>query len=119
MRKIIGAKDFVKMFGEAKPHPKGSRQNVFGGEDALKVAPKLEGVDKTHKDIDLLKLRSIAVVHKWVFTRTPGGAYRRLTSRFTDEEVVSPDFGDKVREVVKVMVPFVHMWVTPRSDRSG
>ena len=28
---------------------------------------------------------------------------------FTDEEVVSPDFGDKVREVVKVMVPFVHM----------
>jgi hypothetical protein len=33
---------------------------VFGHEDALKVAPK--GVDKGHKDIDLLKLRSVAVV---------------------------------------------------------
>lgn len=64
MRNTIGAPAFVKLFGEAKPHPKGGRQNVFGNEDALKVAPKLEGVDKTHKDIDLLKLRSIAVVHK-------------------------------------------------------
>lgn len=64
LRDVIEAKDFVKLFGEAKPHPKGLRQNVFGNEDALKVAPKLEGVDKTHKDIDLLKLRSIAVVHK-------------------------------------------------------
>lgn len=55
------------MFGPAKPHKDGKninskRQNVFGHEDALKVAPK--GVDKDHKDIDLLKLRSVAVVHQ-------------------------------------------------------
>jgi len=50
------------MFGPAKPDKNGKRQNVFGHDDALKVAPK--GVDKTHKDIDLLKLRSVAVVHQ-------------------------------------------------------
>lgn len=37
---------------------------MFGAEDALKVAPKIQGVDKTHKDIDLLKLRTIGVVYK-------------------------------------------------------
>lgn len=52
----------MNLFGPAKPHAKGERQNVFGHEDALKVAPK--GVDKGHKDIDLLKLRSVAVVHQ-------------------------------------------------------
>jgi uncharacterized protein (DUF2461 family) len=61
-RQVIGAKEFVKMFGEATPKKGGGRQNVFGHDDALKVAPK--GVDKTHKDIDLLKLRSVAVVKK-------------------------------------------------------
>lgn len=34
-------------FGEPRPHPKGIRQNVFGGDDELKTAPK--GVDKNHK----------------------------------------------------------------------
>ena len=69
----------------AKPHPKGTRQNIFGGEDELKVAPK--GVDKTHKyvttasvrlppprgmltldtrDIDILKCRSFAVIYRCV-----------------------------------------------------
>ncbi len=61
-RQTIGHPDFVRSFGAAKPHPKGKRQNVFGHEDALKVAPK--GVEKGHKDIDLLKLRSVAVVHE-------------------------------------------------------
>jgi uncharacterized protein (DUF2461 family) len=64
LRDCISRPDFVEMFGPPKPGPKGKRQNVFGHDDALKVAPKLEGVDKTHKDIDLLKLRSIAVVKK-------------------------------------------------------
>lgn len=64
-RDVIEEEEFVKLFGPAKPGKKGVRQNVFGNEDQLKVAPK--GVDKGHKDIDLLKLRSIAVVHKWVF----------------------------------------------------
>lgn len=46
LREVIGAKEFVDVFGPAKPHKKGERQNVFGSEDMLKVAPK--GVDKTH-----------------------------------------------------------------------
>lgn len=61
-RDVISSPEFVKMFGPAKPDKNGKRQNVFGHDDALKVAPK--GVDKTHKDIDLLKLRSVAVVHQ-------------------------------------------------------
>lgn len=75
-------------FGEPRPHPKGKRQNVFGGEDELKTAPK--GVDKHHKsvlssftatstywylkprDIDLLKCRSLAVSQKYVSRRSLG-----------------------------------------------
>lgn len=41
-RQVIGEKEFVKWFGEAK-EKKGERRNVFGHDDALKVAPK--GVD--------------------------------------------------------------------------
>ncbi|GFZ48206.1 hypothetical protein JCM24511_05954 [Saitozyma sp. JCM 24511] len=89
-RETISYPDFVRLFGPPKPHPKGKRQNVFGHEDALKVAPK--GVDKEHKDIDLLKLRSVAVVH-----------------RFTDEQVLAEDFMDKVGEVAAVLRPFVRM----------
>ena len=47
LRQIISAPEFVELFGEPKPHPKGERQNVFGHEDELKVAPK--GVTKDHK----------------------------------------------------------------------
>jgi hypothetical protein len=73
----------VQLFGEAKPHPKGQRRNIFGRDDELKVAPK--GVGKDHRyrifmcqelsqqltnfnnrDIDLLKCRSFAVVHQFV-----------------------------------------------------
>lgn len=46
LRQIISSTEFTKLFGEARPHPKGLRRNVFGGEDELKVAPK--GVDKNH-----------------------------------------------------------------------
>lgn len=42
---------------------------MFGHDDQLKVAPK--GVAKDHKDIDLLKLRSIAVVKKRVLRTFP------------------------------------------------
>jgi hypothetical protein len=34
------------------------RRSVFGGEDALKVAPK--GMDKNHPDIELLKVRGLS-----------------------------------------------------------
>ncbi|KAI0357690.1 hypothetical protein OH77DRAFT_1421782 [Trametes cingulata] len=89
LRRIISAPEFEALFGPARPHPKGLRQNVFGFEDELKVAPK--GVDKTHKDIDLLKCRSFAVVHK-----------------FTDKQVLSPDFKHELARIVKVVRPFVH-----------
>lgn len=70
--------DFVKWFGppkgevttkpKAKNKSKSSsepqRCNLWGGDDELKVAPKIPGVDKTHKDIDWLKLRSFCVIHK-------------------------------------------------------
>ncbi|KAF8987368.1 hypothetical protein BDQ17DRAFT_1414942 [Cyathus striatus] len=89
LRQVISHPDFVKFFGTAKPHPKGARQNIFGMEDELKVAPK--GVDKGHKDIDLLKLRSFAVVH-----------------RFMDSEVLSPDFKNSLVDVARIVTPFVH-----------
>ncbi|KAI9633604.1 uncharacterized protein MKK02DRAFT_28411 [Dioszegia hungarica] len=89
-RDVIGSEAFVDMFGPASPGKKGERRNVFGHEDALKVAPK--GVDKGHKDIDLLKLRSVAVV-----------------KHFTDEEVLDLDFQETVKNVVNVMTPFVHL----------
>ena len=54
LRSIISAPDFVEFFGEARPHPDGERQNIFGMDDELKVAPK--GFAKDHKyarfDID-------------------------------------------------------------------
>jgi uncharacterized protein (TIGR02453 family) len=66
-RDEISKPEFVKLFGPPKADKSGKRQNVFGHDDALKVAPK--GVDKEHKDIDLLKLRSVAVVHQWVVSQ--------------------------------------------------
>ncbi|THU97551.1 hypothetical protein K435DRAFT_857497 [Dendrothele bispora CBS 962.96] len=89
LRQVISAPDFVKFFGPSKPKGNGERQNIFGMEDELKVAPK--GVDKDHKDIDLLKCRSFVVIHY-----------------FLDSEVTSPDFQEKLIEVAGVMRPFVH-----------
>ncbi|KAF9263955.1 hypothetical protein L218DRAFT_864014 [Marasmius fiardii PR-910] len=88
-RDIISAPEFVEFFGEAKRQPNGERSNIFGAEDELKVAPK--GVEKDHKDIDLLKCRSFAVVH-----------------RFLDTEVLEPDFNQKLADVARVLRPFVH-----------
>ncbi|KAF9652261.1 hypothetical protein BDM02DRAFT_2901205 [Thelephora ganbajun] len=89
LRQIISSTEFTKLFGEARPHPQGERRNIFGGEDELKVAPK--GVDKNHPDIDLLKCRSFAVIH-----------------RIADEVVLGPDFVKKLKEFVVVLRPFVH-----------
>lgn len=52
-RKLLKDKTFVKYFGE--PDPKKGRTSVFGADDALKKAPKMEGVTKDHPEIDLLK----------------------------------------------------------------
>ncbi|KAH0586702.1 hypothetical protein H2248_007918 [Termitomyces sp. 'cryptogamus'] len=89
LREVISAPEFVAYFGEPCPSKDGSRQNIFGREDELKVAPK--GIDKNHRDLDLLKCRSFAVVH-----------------RFLDSEVLAEDFAEKVGHVVRVMRPFVH-----------
>ncbi|KAG9125498.1 hypothetical protein FRC07_007350 [Ceratobasidium sp. 392] len=95
LRQIIAEPSFVKLFGPPKPlatkkgqEPK--RQSIFGGEDELKVAPA--GVNKNHRDIDLLKCRSFAVVH-----------------RFTDAQVLRKDFLEKtLRPVLEELRPFVH-----------
>jgi len=90
LRRIINAPLFVENFGPAKALSKNGRQrNIFGREDELKTAPK--GVDKDHKDIDLLKCRSFVVVHQ-----------------FTDKEVLSPDFRQTIMEVVKAAKPLVY-----------
>jgi len=89
LRGVISDPEFVNYFGAATPHPKGERQNIFGQEDELKVAPK--GVNKGHEDIDLLKLRSVAVTH-----------------HFLDSEVVASDFMSNVCTLIKVMKPLVH-----------
>jgi uncharacterized protein (TIGR02453 family) len=88
---ILASEAFTSHFGPPRPHPDGDRQSVFGHEDELKVAPK--GVDKNHKDIALLKCRSLAV-----------------SCRFTDAQVVAPgsEFIDTLRGVANVMTPFVH-----------
>ncbi|ETW77505.1 hypothetical protein HETIRDRAFT_327131 [Heterobasidion irregulare TC 32-1] len=89
LRQVISAEAFVARFGEPAPHPKGARRSIFGMEDELKVSPK--GIDKTHKNIDLLKCRSFVVVHK-----------------FTDEQVLRADFGQKLAEVFEVAKPLVY-----------
>ncbi|KAK7677846.1 hypothetical protein QCA50_019158 [Cerrena zonata] len=89
LRNVISAPAFVELFGEAKRHPKNERQNIFGMDDELKVSPK--GFDKNHKDIDLLKCRSFAVVHY-----------------FKDEEVLQEDFKEEVARIASIVRPFVH-----------
>ncbi|KIK78329.1 hypothetical protein PAXRUDRAFT_834605 [Paxillus rubicundulus Ve08.2h10] len=89
LREIISGPEFVSYFGEPRPHPKGKRQNVFGADDELKTAPK--GIDKNHKDIDLLRCRSLAV-----------------SQTFTDDQVLNPMFVQDIEKVVRVLQPFIH-----------
>ncbi|KZS89487.1 hypothetical protein SISNIDRAFT_458689 [Sistotremastrum niveocremeum HHB9708] len=91
LRSTISDPSFIQYFGPPTKHPKGERQSIFGAEDELKNAPKIEGVTKDHKDIDLLKLRSLAV-----------------SCRFTDSEVLAPTFKDDICKIVTILRPFVH-----------
>ncbi|EIW79501.1 hypothetical protein CONPUDRAFT_137848 [Coniophora puteana RWD-64-598 SS2] len=105
LRAVIARPAFVKLFGEPRPHPKGSKQNIFGAEDELKGAPK--GIDKGHKDIDLLRCRSFIV-----------------STRFSDKVVTSPDFIDELRRIAEVLMPFVRclndmITIQPDSDEEG
>jgi len=56
---------------------------------SLKMAPR--GFDKNHPDLDLIKMKQFIITHK-----------------FTDAEVLSDDFLEKVNEVLKVMRPFLN-----------
>lgn len=88
LRDVISNPTFESLFGPAK-WSNTKRQNIFGGEDQLKVAPK--GVPKDHPDIDLLKCRSFAVVH-----------------HLTDEQVLAPDFKELLGVIAEAAKPFVH-----------
>lgn len=75
LRQAVQEPSFVKWFGppklnadskvkaKTKSKPDQQRCNLWGGDDELKVAPKIAGVDKTHPDIHWLKLRSFCVIH--------------------------------------------------------
>ncbi|GAA5940113.1 hypothetical protein JCM1841_001893 [Sporobolomyces salmonicolor] len=92
LRDVIAEPEFVKLFGEPKARADKQRSSIFGGEDELKNAPKIEGVDKNHKDIDLLKCRSFAVM-----------------TNFDDDDVTSPDFLDQLVKAIEVAAPFVQL----------
>lgn len=68
--------------------------------------------DYACRDIDLLKLRTVVVIHRYV--RCYPSAYPlELSSSysFLDSEVTAPDFKETVRQVVKVVKPLVHWQV--------
>ncbi len=75
IRKILSDSEFDKAFGG------------FNTDYAVKTAPK--GFSKEHPNIDLIRLKSYFVVHK-----------------FTDAEVFSPDFSDKLLYHYKLLRPF-------------
>ncbi|KAG1866141.1 hypothetical protein F4604DRAFT_1928152 [Suillus subluteus] len=92
LRTILSSETFTTHFGPPHPHPHGEHQNR---------------ADKNHKDIALLKCRSLAV-----------------SCRFTDAQVIAPgaEFMDALRGVADVMMPFVHclndMMTLPVDDGS-
>lgn len=63
----------------------------------------------------MLKCRSFAVMHKSEFfsfclsVRCVAHFFPEL--RFSDEEVLEPDFKQKLADMVRIMRPFVHWWV--------
>lgn len=73
-KKIIGNKDFKKYFG------------ALSDEDKVKTAPK--GYEKTHPEIELLKLKSFIMVHD-----------------LKDKEVLSKDFVKQCGIIFKAMYP--------------
>jgi hypothetical protein len=115
-REIISRPAFTALFGPPKPRKDGGRQNIFGMEDELKVAPKIAGMDskqvKEHREIALLKCRSFAVSKRWVdISWVSDEMLIRLLTRFTDEEVLDPEFKNNLGEVVEVVRDFVHWFV--------
>ncbi|PWN48933.1 hypothetical protein IE53DRAFT_318540, partial [Violaceomyces palustris] len=96
LKRVISSPSFKKIFGppERDGLGRGKRCNLWGGGDDLKVAPKIEGVDKNHKDIELLKLRSFCVI-----------------CHFDDKEVLKASFRQRLIEIALVARPLVHVSV--------
>lgn len=61
LKAIIQDPEFIKWFGPYDPHAEG-RTNVFGHSDQLRTTPQC--APKTHPEIALLKLKSVAAVHE-------------------------------------------------------
>ncbi len=76
LQKIINKKSFKNMFGDLYPD-----------KDKLKTTPK--GYSPDHEHIDLLRHKTFAVIHP-----------------LTKEDILSPDFTNKVIKVYKEMLPF-------------
>lgn len=68
----------------------GGREGLFITEDKLKTCPK--GFDKSHKNIDLLRLKSFTV-----------------SMKFSDDEVVQDGFLEILGAVIAQMQPFVSL----------
>jgi uncharacterized protein (TIGR02453 family) len=74
-KKFLHGKEFIENFHEIEG-------------DRVKTAPK--GYDRTHPEIELLRLKQIFVVH-----------------HFTDDEVLASNFSEKVIKVCIVVKPFL------------
>lgn len=99
-KEIISRPEFVEAFG--KPHPappsRNQKQGSLWGRDELKNGPK--GFDKTHPDMDLLRLKSFCISHS-----------------FSDEETYNngkdlaagdpKDFMEKLVRVARIAKDFV------------
>lgn len=61
---------------------------LLSDSDKLKVAPK--NVDKNHPEIEMLRYKSMTI-----------------SKNFTDEEVVSEGFLDRILDVYDALIPFI------------
>lgn len=103
LRDVITDQEFVQMFGKpGQGKGQSKQQSIFGHEDELKNCPKINGIDKSHPDIDLLKLRTIAAIR-----------------HLPDELVLSDKFIDEIVKSIKVLSPLVQCineMILPQSD---
>ncbi|KAE8212336.1 hypothetical protein CF327_g4011 [Tilletia walkeri] len=92
LQQVVSAKEFVKLFGapvkSTSEIKDGQRRNLWGFSDQLKIAPKITGLQPDHPQMHWLRLRSFIASHF-----------------FSDDEVLSPKFQDRVCEVVRVIRP--------------
>ncbi|EGG08512.1 uncharacterized protein MELLADRAFT_115976 [Melampsora larici-populina 98AG31] len=91
LRKVINHPEFIKMFGSHETvKGKSKRSSIFGHDDELKNSPKMDNVNQSHPEIDLLKLKTIAAVRY-----------------FSDELVLSDRFVEEIQKSVKTLSPLI------------